>query len=124
MNQTTLFDELERFDGATYDHVRDYERLKTQLERVAGIISDGKWFTNGILQSQMLDHYHTHNSETALSARVRDLRKAKFAGVQIQHKRERETGGTWWYRVHPDDLLKLRQWLRKRLDKQQDVEPF
>ncbi len=38
-----------------------------------------------------------HASETSVSARVRDLRKAKFGGLTVETRRL--SSGTWQYRI-------------------------
>lgn len=81
------------FDGATYDHPRDYPRLKTQIERVHEAISDGAWWTLSALATI------TNASEPAVSARLRDLRKHKFGGHVIE--RRYVQGGLFEYRLRP-----------------------
>ena len=84
---TTLFD----FDGSTYEPTQDRERLNTQLERVKSLMLDGKWRTLGEIQLA------AGGSEAAVSARLRDLRKGRFGGYDVE--RMRIDGGLYAYRV-------------------------
>lgn len=60
------------FDGATYNAQLDQVRLTSQLARVMGIMLDGDWRTLSEVARI------THDPETSISARLRDLRKEKF----------------------------------------------
>ena len=80
MNQPTLFDQptltastAPTFDGQTFDYSQDHSRLKTALERVAMLMRDGKPRT----LREIADGAKT--SEAGASARIRDLRKPKWA---------------------------------------------
>jgi hypothetical protein len=82
------------FDGATYDPAKDKERLTSQLQRVAAIMSDGQWRT-----LQQITEVIDGSSEAGISARIRDLRKPKFGGYLVEKKRIEEDKGTWAYRL-------------------------
>src|SRR5688500_11391558 len=88
----SLFDTAPRFDGASFDPVFDADRLTRQLGRVFELMGDAQWRT--------LDDIRTFagGSEAGVSARLRDLRKVKFGGYQVERRRRR-TGGTWEYRL-------------------------
>lgn len=81
------------FDGSTYDPPGDYERLKTSLDKVRHIMSHplGQWWT--LFELSKL----TGSSESGVSARIRDLRKEKHGGHNIQSARGRN--GLWRYRM-------------------------
>ena len=79
------------FDGATYDHRFDYERLHGQLKAVFELMRDGRWRTLSDIGTAV------EGSEASLSARLRDLRKAKYGAHQIQ--RESVGGGLFRYRM-------------------------
>ena len=81
-----------KFDGATFDPARDGARLTGQLERVKGIMADGAWRTLAELAA-LVD-----GSEAGVSARLRDLRKVKFGGHQVDRRR-RGDGGLHEYRL-------------------------
>lgn len=68
----------ERFDGATYEPVRDRERLTAQLDRVRKVMESGKKVTLTYL-ARVCDC-----SEASVSARLRDLRKKRFGGFTIE----------------------------------------
>lgn len=78
-------------DGWTYDPGRDHKRLARQMERVRSIMSDGAWHT----LSELADK--CQGSEAGISARLRDLRKAKFGGYTVTAKRLGK--GLWAYRM-------------------------
>jgi len=98
MNQP-LFDYAERpsFDGATFDYTQDFERLTKSLDRVAHLMRDGQARTLSQIAQAV------GSSEAGVSARLRDLRKPRFAQVyQIAavHS-ERLDGGLWLYSIDP-----------------------
>jgi arginine repressor len=86
--------ELPLFDGATYDQERDGARLTSQLTAVRIILSDGHWRTLEELRNELALR-GIHASEAGISARVRDLRKAKFGGYQVY--RQHIKNGLWAY---------------------------
>jgi hypothetical protein len=101
-DQPELFPEipLNAFGGRTYDPEKDYQRLASQLRQVRTIMLDGR------------KHYLTELAKviasasgigTGLSARVRDLRKPKFGGFEIESGRDPGKPGRWWYRMKLDD---------------------
>lgn len=81
------------FGGETYDEDRDGERLRTQLRRVYGYMSDGDWHR----LSEIADA--CRGSEAAVSARLRDLRKDRFGGHIVERQYLRD--GLWVYRLIP-----------------------
>lgn len=79
------------FDGDTYDHARDSERLNAQLVRVFTVLRDHHWHTLAELARM------TGDPTPSVSARLRDLRKAKFGGHVIE--RAYVDRGLWQYRL-------------------------
>jgi hypothetical protein len=85
----------EQFDGDTFESKADGKRLSTLLDRVYGLMRDGRWRT----LREIADA--TKGSEASVSARLRDLRKPRFqigrpnGGVE----RERVEGGLWRYKM-------------------------
>jgi hypothetical protein len=79
------------FDGATYTVERDYLRLDCQLGRVFALMKDGKWRTLPNIAA------HVEGGEAALSARLRDFRKAKYGGHLVE--RRHLQGGLYEYRL-------------------------
>jgi hypothetical protein len=88
----TLFDTAPRFDGVTFDPVFDQDRLSRQLGRVFEFMSDQQWHTLDEIQA------FAGGRESAVSARLRDLRKAKFGAYTVPRRR-RGAGGTFEYRL-------------------------
>jgi len=83
---------LHRFDGATFEEDRDGERLSGQLHQVRALMADGAWRTLGEIVAAI-----GGGSEAGVSARLRDLRKPKFGGFNVERRyRDR---GVWEYRV-------------------------
>lgn len=82
------------FDGSTYDPAHDRARLMTQVEAVlqfATVAMGGDWFTLPYAAKLL------SIPERSVSARLRDLRKAKFGAWNVE--RRRVSGGLWQYRV-------------------------
>lgn len=71
---------IPRRDGATYSHARDGERLHLQHNRVLAAMRDGQEHTLAAL-SQI-----TGDPEASVSARLRDLRKARFGSHNIERR--------------------------------------
>ena len=82
---------MPHFDGATIDDAQDHDRLKTLLDRVREYMADGQARSLAQIQAAC------GGSEASVSARLRDLRKDKFGGHQID--RDRLTGGLYVYRM-------------------------
>ena len=81
------------FDGKTFDPDLDGERLRTLLMRVHRLMHDGEWRT---LQRIVLA---CGGSEASVSARLRDLRKAKWGAHTVERRRHPDGHGLWLYRV-------------------------
>jgi hypothetical protein len=80
------------FDGTTFDPALDGRRLSAQLDRVRSAMGNGGWWTLAQLASVV------GGSEAGVSARIRDLRKAKFGGWQVDRRRV-SGAGLWEYRL-------------------------
>jgi hypothetical protein len=81
----------EAFDGATYVPSRDYVRLNDQQKRIFDVMRDGAWRTlEGIAKI-------TGDPTPSISARLRDLRKEKYGGHQLD--REYLADGLYRYRL-------------------------
>lgn len=85
---------LPLFDGRTYDAARDGKRLNTQLEAVRRVLSDGRWRTIAEIRRE-LTGWGIDASEASISARIRDLRKAKFGAYQVGRRYIED--GLWAY---------------------------
>ena len=84
------------FDGATYDVESDGDRLSSQLQDVKLLMSDHEWRTLAEIAEEL---GYPDASVPALSARLRDLRKPKFGGFEVESRRKVNGGGLWEYRV-------------------------
>lgn len=80
------------FDGATYEPARDHVSLNGQLLKVYNVMMTGEWFT---LQ-QIAQRIGGHNTEAAISARIRDFRKTKYGGHKVER---RSVGRLFMYRL-------------------------
>ncbi|WP_392342697.1 hypothetical protein [uncultured Shewanella sp.] len=65
----------------------------TQKERLMRILSGGRFLTLYEIQQQCFDQFGVHDSETALSARWRELPNS------VKQKRRREKCTAWEYRL-------------------------
>lgn len=81
------------FGGSTFDPVMDGPRLGTQLRRVFDLMADGNWRTLADIANVV------PGKETALSARLRDLRRPEHGGHTVEHRRVDGMPGVWEYRV-------------------------
>jgi hypothetical protein len=88
-----MSEQIPLFGGRTFDPARDGERLSASLIRVRACVSDGRWHTLEELARK------TGDPEASISARLRDLRKAKFGGRQVE--RRYVADGLWEYRLVP-----------------------
>ena len=87
-----LFDDLSGHrDGVTYEPAFDFSRLNRQAKLVALVMVDREWHTLRELSEQ------TGQPEASISARLRDLRKARFGSHTIE--RRRVSRGLFSYRL-------------------------
>jgi len=87
-----MFDFSAHFDGVTYDPALDKDRLKRQIGKVYEYMRDGLWHSLADI-GRAVDA-----PEASVSARLRDLRKAKFGGHTVE--RRRFEFGMWKYRLY------------------------
>jgi hypothetical protein len=83
-----------RFEGYTYDHQRDFHRLKTQLQRVFVTLLDGEWHRVPTLRRDF---------GSAADVRCRDLRK-EWCGSMLVEERATEQKGVHEYRLDVDSV--------------------
>ena len=67
-------------DGETYDAMRDRKRLDKQMARIFELMKDGVWRRKE--QIVMV----TGDDWASAGARLRDLRKPKFGGYQVDRR--------------------------------------
>ncbi len=83
------------FDGATFQPEQDQARLGAQLQRVLALLQrTACWLT---LRDIAIA---TGDPEASISARLRDLRKQKHGGYEVEHRRR--TVGQWEYRINKE----------------------
>lgn len=70
-----------KFDGVTFDHERDFHRLKTLQQRVLMCLLDGEWHDAPTLRRVCRG--------SSADTRARDLRKEHY-GSMLVHERARE----------------------------------
>lgn len=83
-------------DGATFDRERDGVRLNAQHKRVFGVVRDGTWHTLEEIAKR------TGDPEASVSARLRDFRKPKFGGLEVE--RRYLADGLWMYRLKDEGV--------------------
>jgi hypothetical protein len=87
---------VRRFDGESFDPQIDGDRLSRQFSQVRAIMLRGAWVTVREIAREL-----NGASDASVSARVRDLRKVRFGGYDIQRRRRRtgaDPGTCWEYR--------------------------
>ena len=85
---------------AGYVHERDHKRLTGQLGRVYDVVKDGQWHTITEIQAATFRNSEgIYDSITGISARLRDLRKPKFGGHEVE--RQHVGDGLYRYRFIP-----------------------
>lgn len=77
--------------GKTFSRARDGERLSRQARAVWNAMRDKRWRTLPELASVLGE------PQQSISARLRDLRKPRFGGLDVQ--RQYAGNGVWAYRV-------------------------
>ena len=94
----SLFDWLARQDrrarGATFSEVLDKARLGKQALAVARVMQDQAWHTFDDLSKAGVP-----GMQTAISARIRELRQFLEQTGRGTIERERVTAGLWHYRM-------------------------
>tara|TARA_R110000851_G_scaffold829_3_gene2807 strand:+ start:391 stop:708 length:318 start_codon:yes stop_codon:yes gene_type:complete len=71
-------DDTPLFDGVHYDEGKDKERLTRQMEGVYDCISSGEWKTVAEISLS------TGFQQPSISAQLRNLRKEKFGGLDVE----------------------------------------
>lgn len=88
--QPLLIDTVPRFDGPDLAPA-DQARLAGSLARVLALMQDGRWRTLPDIA------FWAQCKEQSASARLRDLRKAKFGSWTVEKRRI--GNGLWAYKV-------------------------
>ena len=93
-------DPMPDHDGDTYEEPFDKSRLNGQMLAVYEAMVEwrpNEWFTLSELTQAVRNLTGGGDTEAAVSARIRDLRKNKFGSFSVES--ERIEGGLWRYRV-------------------------
>lgn len=90
-----MVDQHVHFDGSTYDPDLDWARLTKQLDRVRAYMLSSGWRSLREIELAL------GHPQASISARLRDLRKEKFGGYTVKHRRRTGTDGEWEYLVLP-----------------------
>jgi hypothetical protein len=93
MSQDEMFEVVGDFDGFHYEPKKDRYRLIGQIEEIYKIMQKHstdmfgteKWMTVGEIS------IHTEFREASISAQLRNLRKEKFGGHDIQGRYRKST---------------------------------
>lgn len=82
------------FDGVTYDHIQDFNRLNGQLRVIFDLMSDGAWRTLSEIAERL------SFPEASVSAQLRNLRKPRFGGFLVERRiRGERSYGLYEYRL-------------------------
>lgn len=85
-------------DGETYEPTLDHRRLNAQTLAVWNVMRDGQWHRLREVSAAI------GAGEASVSARFRDLRKAKFGGHTLERRRVEGCPGLHEYRLLPNPL--------------------
>lgn len=91
---------LPKFDGSTFNPEHDAQRLNAQYRATFALMEDGQWRTLSEIAEAVAA------PQASVSARLRDMRKAKFGGHTVERRRRGEPcNGLFEYRlvVRKDD---------------------
>ncbi len=90
-------EEFDYFDGSTYEPKFDATRLRGEMARVYNLMMsfpNGRWWTLREISNS------TQDPEASISARLRDLRKAKFGAHTVNRRRRGDPKrGIWEYQL-------------------------
>lgn len=86
-----------QFDGATYNPALDERRLRRLLGRVFDVLARGEWITLVQLSREV------RGMTASVSARIRDLKKAKHGRWLVDKRRRSGRSGIWEYRMRNAD---------------------
>lgn len=83
-----------RFSGQTYSKKHDQKRLTGQILRIYDLMQDGRWRTLAEIERV------TRDPQASISARLRDFRKERFGGHELNKQpRGDRDNGLWDYQL-------------------------
>jgi hypothetical protein len=124
MENYALFPDLQvprHFDGETYEPAEDKRRLTAQLSVVKQLMQDNRWWTIAQLCDAVWKQGYK-GTQQGVSARIRDLRKARFGGHVVMRRRTERVSGEFEYRLLPHRTAVLLQDEAVQIAKQLDAE--
>ena len=86
------------FDGGTYEQEVDKKRMTAQLSLVRELMSDGRWWSIAQLADAIWKSGYMATPQ-GISARIRDLRKARYGGREVDRRRKTPASGDYLYRL-------------------------
>ena len=81
------------FDGESIE-APDVPRLIRMQDRVQGLMADGRWYLPEELRKAL-----GLPEGTAITSRIRDLRKRRFGGFTVERRRHEDGSGRFEYRL-------------------------
>lgn len=76
-----------RFDSGVRLEQPDHIRLGAQLVRVLAVMADEQWRTVEQLKADILARFGVKDPEPSISAQLRNARKSKHGGHQVERRR-------------------------------------
>jgi hypothetical protein len=81
------------FDGDSIE-AQDVPRLIRMQDRVQGFMADGRWYLPEDVRKGL-----GLPEGTAITSRIRDLRKRRFGGFTVERRRDADGSGRFEYRL-------------------------
>lgn len=85
------------FGGDVPETAQEAAQIGGCRSQVIAIMGDGIWRTLPMIAAELKRRYRTRAMETAISARVRDMRRKGFT---VEHRRTRPGSNLYEYRAH------------------------
>ena len=91
MSQPDLFTTQPTFDSGVPLTKADHVRLGKQIKRVLSVLQEGGCWSVPQIHARIWQRYGVHDPEPSISAQLRNLKKPKHGGYQIERTREHNT---------------------------------
>ena len=79
----------------------------TQLQAVRMVMADLNWWTPWEIREQMQKRWRLYASDSAVTARLRDLRKPMFGGYVVEKRKGKNGAGWYEYRLAIPEQVQL-----------------
>lgn len=86
--QPSLLDLPVRFDSGVELRETDHVRLGAQIRRVLTVLQEGGWWSVPAIGYAIYLRFDVNDPQPSISAQIRNLRKAKHGGYQIERRRD------------------------------------